>query len=106
MCVRHSFTLIIPAGASASSFGVANSNGTLEASADFEGNLQVYSVYQASSDIAEQRAALQEIYTALGGEYWSPAWKQIEGAAWVRAYASSLDPTGKLGVHHCNLAVC
>ena len=68
------------------------------ASTDLAGDLQINSVYQTENDIPEQYAALQEIYTALGGDYWDPAYKQLTDAEEVAALADASSTTSQYSV--------
>ena len=65
------------------------------AQTDFYGNLRINSVYQTENDIADQYAVLQEVYTALGGEYWSAVYQQTTGLEEVLAYEETLSTTSK-----------
>ncbi len=77
------------AGAAAASVGLINSvTGNIEAFSDFEGNLQLNSVYRPENDLPEQRVALQELYAALGGDYWGAAYKQLTAIEEVEAFAN------------------
>jgi hypothetical protein len=78
------------AGAAAASVGLINSaTGNVEAFTDLMGNLQLNSVYQPENDLPEQRAALQELYTVLGGDYWGAAYKQLSYIEEVEAFANA-----------------
>ena len=85
------------AGAAAVSVGLYNSaTDQLEAFTDFAGNLQLNSVYQPENDLPEQRAALQELYAALGGDYWGAAYKQLTSIEEVEAFANASSASSKL----------
>lgn len=78
------------AGAAAVSISLNNSvTGKVEAFTDFAGNLQLNSVYQPENDLTEQRAALEELYAALGGDYWAAAYKQLTEIEEVEAIANA-----------------
>ncbi len=84
------------AGAAAASVGLINSvTGNVEAFSDFEGNLQLNSVYQPENDLPEQRVALQELYAALGGDYWGAAYKQLTAIEEVEAFANASSASSK-----------
>ncbi|KAL0029412.1 hypothetical protein WJX77_005563 [Trebouxia sp. C0004] len=82
--------LLLGSGAAAVSIGLYNSaTDKIEAFTDFAGNLQLNSVYLPENDLPEQRAALQELYVALGGDYWSAAYKQLTFVEEVEAIANA-----------------
>ena len=84
------------AGAAAASVGLVNSaTGNIEAFTDFAGNLQLNSVYQPENDLPEQRAALQELYAALGGNYWGSAYKRLTAIEEVEAFANASSATSR-----------
>ncbi|KAL0023908.1 hypothetical protein WJX79_009620 [Trebouxia sp. C0005] len=82
--------LLLASGAAAVSISLNNSvTGKVEAFTDFAGNLQLNSVYQPENDLTEQRAALEELYAALGGDYWAAAYKQLTEIEEVEAIANA-----------------
>lgn len=73
-------------GASAATIGLNfTSRPGLLAETDWLGNLNIYSVYQPEDDLPDQYQALQSLYDALGGDYWSAAYKQKSYAETVQA---------------------
>lgn len=89
----------VPADAAAATIGLQSSDDTTTlAVTDLYGDLQINSVYQTENDIPEQYAALQEIYTALGGDYWYPAYKQLTYAEEVAALANASSTTSQYSV--------
>lgn len=59
------------------------------AKTDWDGNLDIYSVYQPQNDFPDQYKALQTIYIALGGDRWSAVFKQTSYARAVEALVDS-----------------
>ena len=88
----------VSADAAAVTIGLQSSDDTTLATTDLYGDLQINSVYQTENDIPEQYAALQEIYTALGGDYWYPAYKQLTYAEEVAALANASSTTSQYSV--------
>lgn len=85
------------AGAASVSIGLpAPDYRSILAETDLDGNLIVNAVYQPQNDIPSQRAALQEIYTSLGGDYWTSAYKQTAPADAITAFESNLPANSEL----------
>lgn len=59
------------------------------AKTDWDGNLDIYSVYQPQNDFPDQYKALQTIYIALGGDHWSAVFQQTSYARAVEALVDS-----------------
>lgn len=86
----------VNAGASAATIGLKSVSGDdLVAQTDWAGNLNIYSVYQPENDVPDQYKALQTIHAALGGDYWSSAFKQTSYAQQLQALEDNLPADSK-----------